>query len=332
MTEHDKEVTQHTETTPGHAFVVLNPVAGRTTPEDVRNALDTTLGQGGWEYEIYETKPDDDIPAQVRHALDEGCDLVIAAGGDGTVSMVANSLVGSDVPLGILPAGSANVLALELGIPGDIPTAAALLVGEHGKRKLDVMRMGEHYFILQIGVGLDAIMIKDTDREAKRALGRWAYMQTLARNLLGYESPRFTIVVDGKRMRPRAAQVLIANAGTLGAKPLTWGEHIHPNDGQLDLCIVRVRTLLDYPRVIWQFVTGRRGNKNNIQYVPIHESVTLAADKPLPVQADGEIIGTTPITVTVVPRGITVITPNEPETASPLKIFREAARDEHATV
>ncbi|MBC8161992.1 MAG: diacylglycerol kinase family lipid kinase [Roseiflexaceae bacterium] len=308
------------------AFVVLNPVAGRTAPDAVEAAISAAFDGGSWTYDIYQTEPDVDLQERVRAAVAAGCDLVIAAGGDGTVSMVANCLVGSDVALGILPAGSANVLALELGIPADINAAAALLVGDHHQRELDVMRMENNYFILQIGVGLDSLMIKETDRESKRAFGRWAYMRTLANNLVGFESQRFSIVVDGKRLRPRAAQVLIANAGTLGARPLTWGDHIQPSDGHLDLCIVKVRSLLDYPRVLYQFLTGRRRGSSNIEYMRIQESVTIACDRPLPVQADGEIIGTTPISVRVVPHGIRVIVPLDAKPAAPIKIAREANR------
>ena len=322
-------MTQVVEEAQTRAFVVLNPVAGRTTPEAIRSALDLTLGQAGWQYTIHETQPDEDISQVIETAVAAGCAMVIAAGGDGTVSLVANSLVGKAVPLGILPAGSANVMALELGIPSTIPEAAALLVAEHHQRELDVMQLADHYFILQIGVGLDSLMIKDTDREAKRRLGRWAYMQTLARHMLGFESQRYTIAVDGRRMRLRAAQVLIANAGTLGAKPLSWGEHIHPNDGHLDLCIVKVRTLMDYPRVLYQFATGRRNTNANIQYMRIEKSVTLASDHPLPVQADGEIIGTTPIRVLVVPKGIKVIVPLDAEPAAPIKVAREADRKDN---
>ncbi len=311
------------------AFVVLNPVAGRTTPDDVRSALETTIGQAGWHYDIYETEADVDFHDRVRAAVDDGCNLVIAAGGDGTVSMVANCLVGTDAVLGILPAGSANVLALELGIPGDIPGAAALIASDHEQRELDVMQMSDQYFLLQIGIGLDSLMIKETNRESKRAFGRWAYMRTLARNMMGFESRRFSIIVDGKRMRPRAAQVLVANAGTLGARPLTWGDHIQPGDGHLDLCIVKVRSLMDYPRVMYQFVTGRRRDSANIEYVRIMQSVTIACDHPLPVQADGEIIGTTPISISVVPKGIRIIVPADAQPAAPIKIASRAYNGEN---
>ena len=160
---------------------MLNPVAGRTTPEGLKAILDTSFKQRGWEYEVYETKPDDNIGRRVRREIDKGVDLVIAAGGDGTVSLVADSLVNTDIPLGILPAGSANVLALELGLPNDLAQAAEVLAGDHRELTLDLMKAEGRYFILQIGIGLDAMMIQDTDRRSKRIAGRWAYMSTLGK-------------------------------------------------------------------------------------------------------------------------------------------------------
>lgn len=314
------------EAKPRNAYVVLNPVAGRTTPEGLRAVMDTSFKQRGWEYEIYETKPDDNISQHVRQAIEQGADLVIAAGGDGTVSLVADSLVNTNIPLGILPAGSANVLALELGLPNDIAQAAEVLAGDHREVTLDLMKAEGRYFILQIGIGLDAMMIQDTDRRSKRIAGRWAYMSTLAKKMLGFQGQRFSIVVDGKRLRPRAAQILVANAGTLGIPPFRWGPDISLSDGELNLCIARLRTMKDYPRVAWQLLKGDYSQASNIDYIPFKKQVTITTDDALPIQADGEIIGETPIRITVVPKGLTVIVPVEVEkvVTSPIKMAREA--------
>ena len=314
------------EAKPRQALIVLNPVAGRTTPEGLRAVLDTSFKQRGWEYEIYETKPDDSIGKRVRRAIDNGVDLVIAAGGDGTVSLVADSLVNTNIPLGILPAGSANVLALELGLPNDLAQAAEVLAGDHRELTLDLMKTEGRYFILQIGIGLDAMMIQDTDRRSKRIAGRWAYMSTLVKKMLGFQGQRFTIVVDGKRLRPRAAQILVANAGTLGIPPFRWGPDISLSDGELNLCIAKLRTMRDYPRLAWQLLKGDYSQSSNIDYIPFKKQITITTDDALPIQADGEIIGETPIRITVVPKGLRVIVPLEPEKAvtSPLKMAREA--------
>ncbi len=298
-----------TEQEPSRALVVLNPVAGSCTPQQVREVLDATFSAHGWTYTLYETQPDDDVGAMVRGALDEGCSLVVAGGGDGTVSLVAHELAGSGVPLGVLPLGTANVLAQELGIPTDLGQAVALLLGAHRRRDLDLMRINGRHFILQIGIGLDSLMIKDTDRAAKRRFGRLAYLTTLAGKLVGYQSRRFTMSVDGQRMRPRAWQVLVANAGTLGVPPFRWGPDIFPTDGELDLCIFNVRQARDYARLLWRLITGRYTPAPNISYVRIKQHITITTERPLPVQADGEIIGETPVQIDVVPRGVTIIVP-----------------------
>src|SRR5258706_6703522 len=126
-------------------FVVLNPMAGSGTAEDVRQALDRHFAASAWQQEIYETTGEEQIPDIVRGALGRGCDMVVAAGGDGTVSDVAEALVHTDVPLGILPVGTANVLARELGIPIGLDGACELMVGEHMATSIDAMQVGEHY-------------------------------------------------------------------------------------------------------------------------------------------------------------------------------------------
>ena len=314
------------ESSQNQAFVILNPVAGQSSPEQVRQILDSTLGAKGWQYTIYETTGKDDFAAQVRRAKQSGCKVVIAGGGDGTISAVAQHLVNTDIPLAILPLGTANVLSLELGVPQDLGQAVKLLVDEHEEFELDLMQIGNRYFILQVGVGIDAEMIKDTPREAKRRIGRLAYIITLLGKLFGYRSHRFILQVDGRKFRTRAWQVLLANAGTLGTPPFRWGPDIHPDDGELDLCIVKVRTLSDYPRLAWQLLAGHYQDSPNIAYVRVRNSATIGSRKPLPVQADGEIIGHTPIQIKVIRNGVRVIVPPRPEreTASPVEIAEEA--------
>jgi YegS/Rv2252/BmrU family lipid kinase len=289
-------------------FVVLNPMAGSCTAEDVRQALDRHFGDA-WQQEIYETTGQEKVAEVVRGALVRGCDLVVAAGGDGTVSDVAEALVYTDVPLGILPVGTANVLARELGIPLNLDSACALLANEHEATSIDAMQVGEHYFMLHIGVGIDSLTMRDTERAAKRRFGRAAYLWTGAKWLIGHQPRRFTIAVDGRRYRPRAAQVLIANGGTMGMQPLRWGPHIRPDDGQVDVCIISARTLFDYLRVGWHMLRGQHERDPNIRYLSATRSIVINADRPLPVQADGEIIGPTPVQVQIVPDAVRVVVP-----------------------
>ena len=289
-------------------FVVLNPMAGSSNAADIRQALERRLGEQ-IQIDIYETTGDEDIVALVRAELANNPSVVVAAGGDGTISEVAEALIGTDTRLGIIPVGTANVFARELGIPFDLDGACALLDGRHNTTSVDAMKVGEQYYVLQIGIGIDSLMIRDTDRESKRRFGRAAYLWTAFTRLIGYQPMRFTIVADGKRLRPRASQVLVANGGVLGIAPFRWGPNIRPDDGKIDVCVVSARTVLDYLGLIWHTILGQQRRDRNVRYLTAERSIVISADQPLPIQADGEIIGDTPIQIQVVPDALKVIVP-----------------------
>jgi diacylglycerol kinase family enzyme len=159
---------------------VLNPVAGTTTPIQVRRTIGAAFEAAGARCDFYETTGCDNFRDLIGGARVVGYNLVVAAGGDGTIADVADALVGTDLPLGIVPLGTGNILSMELGIPQNVQEAASLLVGDHEICQLDAMRVDGRHFFLQVGVGLDALMIRGTSRPAKRALGRLAYFITLA--------------------------------------------------------------------------------------------------------------------------------------------------------
>jgi YegS/Rv2252/BmrU family lipid kinase len=298
-----------TPTRTTRVFVILNPVAGTRTAEDVRLALERHLATGETFCEIHETNLDDRPEELAREARERGFDLVAAAGGDGTVSAVANGLVGSATPLGIIPNGTANVLARELGIPVDLEGACQLLAGAHDFKEVDGMRVGDQHYFTQVGVGIDALMIRDTGREAKRRFGRIAYLWTAFTRLLGFQARRFFLAVDGRKSRHRASQVLVANAGILGQPPFRWGPDIRPDDGRLDVCIIRARNLLDYLKLARYVLLGQHKKSPNVRYLASERDVFIDTRRPLPVQADGEIIGETPVRVFAAPRAVRVVVP-----------------------
>ena len=290
-------------------LVVLNPKSGSYAAEDIRAALARHFSGESGACTVVETTKDQDLGEVARKASAEGRDLVIAAGGDGTVSAVADGLVGTRTPLGIIPLGTANVLARELGIPVDLDGACALLAGPHRLRGVDVMRVdGKHYFT-QVGIGIDAMMIRDTTREHKRRFGRVAYLATAVRSLVGFQPRRFNLVVDGHKSRPSALQVVVANVGTLGQPPFRWGPDIALDDGRINVCVIRARTAADYFRLIWHVLRHKHKQDPNVRYLDARESVLVHCEPALPVQADGEVIGMTPVEIKVVPSAVQVVVP-----------------------
>ena len=171
------------------------------------------------------------------------------------------------------------------------------------------MGVGPAYYFTQIGVGIDALMIRDTLREHKRRFGRVAYLWTAATRLLGFQPRRFELVHRWPAARARASQIVVANSGVLGQPPFRWGPDIRPDDGRIDVCIVRAWNLVDYLKLSWHVLAGQHRQSPNVRYSGANQSVTIATRRPLPVQGDGEIIGETPVEIAVVPSAVTVIVP-----------------------
>jgi diacylglycerol kinase (ATP) len=299
-------------------FVILNPAAGRYSAREVNEALGRHLNCADGSCEVHEATGREDLTAVARAAAERGCEIVVAGGGDGTVSAVANGLIGTEAALGILPLGTGNVLAQELGIPEDLEGACRLLSGHHSVSRIDAVEAGGLHCYTRVGIGIDALMIRDTRREAKRRFGVLAYTWAAFTRLIGFQPRRFRIVVDGKSSRHHASEVALANCGTMGKKPLRWGPGIRPNDGRIDVCIIRARNLFDYLVLAWHMALGRPRPGRRVSYLVAERAVAVSADIPLVVQADGEVIGQTPIKARVVPGATPVVVRPEGIPAPPV--------------
>ena len=295
---------------------VFNPKAANADLARLKTALSETFGRRGLHYSVLTVGPEGaaGITHLVEQAIREGCRLVLAAGGDGTVSCVGNTVSQfhhrePPVRLGIVPLGTANVLARELGLPLDIETAVAVIAEERRIVAVDALELDGRRYFTQIGVGLDAKMIATTSREAQNRWKRLAYLISLVRGLAGHRSRRFRIEADARGLWARAWQVLLANARTLGAPPFTWGPHIRPSDGVAEVCIVHAGGWRDALALIGTALRGRHRADPRVRYLQVRHQATIATATPLPVQADGEIVAHTPVTVRVVSAALQVVVP-----------------------
>ncbi len=293
------------------AFVILNPVAGTTDGAEVRSRIRDYLDGRGWEYEIHETEKGEDVSALVSRTVDEACDLLVACGGDGTVSAVAGGLVGSDVPLGIVPLGSGNILAQDLHIPQDLDDALALLDSEHRIQTLDVMAIENRYYVLNAGVGVSSLMMRDTERENKQRFGGLAYLWTGLQKLMGLQPRSFYVELDGEGRFVRAADVLVNNSGVVGNPAWRWQPDIRVDDGKLAVCVIRARSILDYVRIGWSMIILRERRQPHVDCRNAEKRVLIETRDPLPLQADGDVIGETPVEIHLVPGAVRVIVPPE---------------------
>lgn len=297
-----------------HTFIVLNPVAGQSQPQRVRLALQDrfgTIGEGS-DLHIYETTGREELGEVVSNALARGAKRVFVAGGDGTVSGVAGGLAGSGVALGIIPTGSGNALARDLDIPLEVEAACDLLAGKHEARAVDALKVGERRFLVRIGVGFDASVVDMTERTDKRRAGALAYVMRAAEKMQEVRAYAVRLQVDGKTYHSRAVQVILANGATWGMPGLglRLGRDVRPDDGRIEVCIFLGDSFAEHARQLLAILRGRTRPVREIRVLDAYQEITIRTPgRAIPVHGDGEPLGTTPVTATVVPGAVKVIVP-----------------------
>lgn len=301
-------------TTRPRLFLVLNPAAGSCDAAMVEETLARECAATGVSCEIHHTTGNEDVPAIVHQACKRGYRIIAAGGGDGTVSAVASALVNSRIPLGVLPVGTANLFARELGIPLELEAACRLLATGSHKRAIDAMRVGDTAYISHISLGIYSKIAEKTSAAAKRYFRQLAYIWNAMPELLGRHSWRFTMIIDGKTYRVRASFIMIANVGGLGAGALRWGPDIEPDDGRVDICVVRAHTLTDYLLFMWHVIIGEHKKAPITTYLYAHRHIEVVTKKRLPVRGDGEIIGQSEVKIEILPRAVQVLVPAEAKT------------------
>ncbi len=291
------------------AFIVLNPVAGMTNVQVLKRLIENRLHAAGWSAHFHITKENENTTEIVAAEVARGVDLVIAAGGDGTIASVAAGMVHSHTPLGIIPTGTWNAIARALQIPFMPIRAVNLMMGKHNIKKLDLMEVGNTIHAMNIGIGFSATMIQSTNRSEKRKFGNIAYLVKIFKQIFGLQLRRYVIDADGVRYRGRATEIFVANYGMVGFTAIENVLNVKPDDGKVDLLIFRARTILDLPSLFWQAFIKHQERAPKYRQISAAKSISIRTNPPIPVQADGELIGETPVEVRVLPRTVRVIVP-----------------------
>ena len=272
--------------------------------------LRSLLAHEGFEPLWYEVPKSKKVPAKVRQAVDKGADLVFVWGGDGTVQRCVDALAGTGVAMAILPAGTANSFATNLGIPIDL--AGAVEVGLRGRRRaLDVGVLNGERFAVMAGAGFDARMIRDADREMKDRAGRLAYVWTGAKNLNVKAVPT-KVRVDGVEwFDGKASCVLIGNVGTVSGG-FTAFSSAQPDDGVLELGLVTATGGLQLARVLARLVAGKV-EKSPLTRTTSARRIEIRFSEALPFELDGGCRGAAKkLKIRVEPGAIEVLVPDTP--------------------
>ena len=292
-------------------LIILNPVAGLVNPQVITRLIEARFHATGWSTRIHLTQPNEDFSSLIKKESEKGLDLVVAAGGDGTIAAVAGAMAHSPLPLGIIPIGTWNAIGRHFRISLNPLRAITTITGRHKIRRMDLMEIGGTIHAMNLGVGFSSRMIAGTARAEKRRLGKLAYFGQMIRQAFGLEMKKYLIDADDKIYRGRAAEIFVANYGVVGLNLIESALNIHPDDGKVDVLIFKTRTILDFPSVLWNAVIRRKKRMPKYQQISAVSKVAIKTSPPLPVQADGELLGDTPIILSVLPRSVKVIVPQQ---------------------
>ncbi len=307
-------------------LMIVNPYA-TTVSSRLRNLVIAAL-RGRYTVDAVDTERRDHATELCREAATEGYDAVVAFGGDGTVNEAANGLVGTGTPLTCLPGGRANVYCRMLGIPADVidATEHLLALADNWRpRAVDLGRVGERHFLFSAGVGLDASVVARVDAHPrlKALLGQyyyaWAASTTYARHYL-LRPPRMAAELgsaagSGAIERLEGVTVLIQNASRytyFGDRGVEMAEGATLDSGDLAGVVLRRTSPLDIPTIAWRALSSRvriTGHRQ-IRSFSAETSVRITSldDRELPVQVDGDFIGTAgEYTFTVAAGALTIV-------------------------
>ncbi len=289
------------------ALLIANPAAARNRPLAVRAILDT-FRSAGWDTELAETSGPGDARVLAARGVDAGMDTIAVFGGDGTTMQAAASLVGTGVALGVIPGGTGNLLAGNLRIPlSPVRATRALLAGQ--SRRFDLGRVeradGTHYFAVACGAGYDARVMAATPAALKRRWKIAAYIATTFRLMGELRTARHRISVDGAEFDAEAAMVLVANCGEVIPPFVRLKRGIRPDDGVLDVVVIRASNFRQSVRAVWHLLREVPGG--HVAWAR-GSDIRVVSEPAEPVQLDGEPGGTTPFQATVVPGAICILT------------------------
>ena len=285
-------------------LLIINPKAGKS--KSIESDLCALFKKRKKNLTIKETKKQLDAKRIAKNAIGK-FDVVIAAGGDGTINEVVNGLANSKAKLGIIPIGTENVLAQQLKIPFNHIDAAELILKKRAK-SLDLGKANNRYFILMCGIGLDAKAAASVKPFLKKFLGRTAYHITALKTALTYMPKKLEIHIDNQILPRWGYFAVVGNikyyGGNIELTPLA--DH---NDGYLDICIFKNRDLFNY----FKFFLGAASKGvisllefSNIEYFRF-KKLRIKSSKKVLVHTDAEIIGYTPVTIQVIPKAIKII-------------------------
>jgi len=283
--------------------VIANPASGRASRKDLEKA-EALISAQGFRPEVLFTSAAGDGTRLAREAARTNPRLVIAAGGDGTINEVLNGLAGTAVPMAVLPLGTANVLARELGIPRDVEKAVdTALAGTPRKACLGRISFEgrERFFCLMAGIGYDAETVYNVETRAKKLTGKLAFILSGISTILSWDPAELVVTVDGSR---HVCHSLIASNSRKYAGDFDFAPGADITAPLLHVFLVRGRKRLDILKFAAAVLAGRHLSMKGVAYL---EATEVEVEGSAPIQTDGEFIGLSPARIRVEPGALSLV-------------------------
>ena len=283
--------------------VIMNPVAGRGRALKAKPQILKALLEYNAELHLEETKGPQHATELARQTVRDGFDLIIIAGGDGTINQVVNGMGDERIPLGVIGCGTGNDFARALGMPTD-PVAAVRQIMAGETQQIDLCRVNQSYFVSSVGVGFDGEVAFHANQGFRRVRGKTAYLCSVFKTLFSYLSQRIKLTVDGLVMEFNSLLVAVTNSPTYGG-----GYKINPeariNDGLFDVCAVQYMSRPEILAYLPLLLPGWHQNLNKVRMMK-GRSITLESNEPFYYQVDGEILTDKTLRFTIVPRVLAI--------------------------
>ena len=282
-------------------LVIFNPTARSDRAGKLRSKIEALSGDPV----VRLTTTSGDACRLAAEGVAEGFQTIVAAGGDGTVNEVVNGMAESGSNLGILPVGTMNVFATEIGIPqGNIERAWDVIQQGHA-RPLDLPQANGHYFIQLAGVGLDATVVQQTTTESKKTLGPLSYLLTLAQ-VAAVKPP--SLIIEGDEIPTREGRFVLIGNGRLYGGPFPLFKKADLHDGLLDIVVFKNQSHWDVVRYFQAIAFGTHLALPDVEYFQASSVRVRSADE-VPFELDGEVAGVLPCEFRISPSKLSVLTP-----------------------
>lgn len=300
-------------------LLVYNPVAGRYPSRMLTERAAKVLEGYGWQVDIETTRDGSQIPLLAQQAVQDKKDSLIIVGGDGSLNKALPSLVGTDTALGVLPAGTSNVWAQELGLPGLSWTrwmaleesAHRLAQGEI--RRVDIGKCNEKYFLLWSGIGIDAFIVHRIEprKQWEKNFTLVRYGASVVWSASQWEGVDIRVLADGMQVEGRFMLVEVSNIRLYAGGLANLSPQANLDDGLMELWLFDGENANDVLRQAWSLWSGRHVESDRVKFVQFSQ-IVLESDTPIYLQMDGEPeVGGQQVAISVLPKQLKVMVPDQ---------------------